>query len=425
MDALDLLLLPARPFKAHCRVPRDLGAVTVRAGDERPSRAVGLPQEPIEEIWSAVEALYRTGLFPAVQLCVQRDGERVLHRAIGHARGNGPDDPPHADRVPIRLDTPFVLYSASKAITAMVIHKLDERRMLHLEDRVADWIPEFAGDHRQWITLRHVLSHKAGLPNLPPEAMDPEILDRPERVIEILCQQKPTFRPGRTLAYHAITGGFLLGEVVRRATGSDIREVLRKEIAQPLGCRWLGYGVRARDIDRLARDEVTGLPVLPPVSWLVQRALGTSLAGAVRLAREPSFLTGIVPAANAVANAEELCTFYQCLLDEGRFGDARLFEPRTVRHATVEQSYGELDLTLAVPVRYGLGFVLGGDMVSPFGMDTRHAFGHLGFTNILTWADPDRALSVALLSSGKTFLSLDTIRFVNVIRAIGRAFPPC
>jgi CubicO group peptidase (beta-lactamase class C family) len=211
--------------------------------------------------------------------------------------------------------------------------------------------------------------------------------------------------------------------VVRRATGSDIREVLRKEIAQPLGCRWLGYGVRPEETSRLARDEVTGLPVLPPVSWLVRRALGTSFADAIRLARDPGFLTGIVPAANAVASAEELCTFYQCLLDEGRFGDERVFEPRTVRHATVEQNYWDLDLTLGVPVRYGLGFVLGGDWVSPFGVGTRHAFGHLGLSNILTWADPDRALSVALLSSGKAFLSLNTLRFVNVLRAIGRAFP--
>jgi CubicO group peptidase (beta-lactamase class C family) len=253
--------------------------------------------------------------------------------------------------------------------------------------------------------------------------MDPELLRQPERVLEILCRQKPAFRPGRTLAYHAITGGFLLGEVVRRATGSDIREVLRKEIARPLGCRWLGYGVRPEEIERVAHDEVTGLPVLPPVSWLVRRALGTSFAGAVELARQPSFLTGIVPAANAVATAAELCTFYQCLLDEGRTGDGRVFEARTVRHATVEQSYWDLDLTLGVPIRYGLGFVLGGDLVSPWGADTRHAFGHVGFTHIFTWADPDRALSVALLTSGKAFLSLDTLRFADVVRSIGRAFP--
>jgi CubicO group peptidase (beta-lactamase class C family) len=424
VDALDLLLLPTRPLKARCRVPRDLAAITVRAADERPPGVVGLREGPVEAIWSAVEALYRTGLFPAIALCVQRRGERLLHRAIGHLRGNGPGEAPGAERVPVRLDTPFVLYSASKAITAMVIHKLDERRVLHLEDRVADWIPEFAGDHRQWITIRHVLSHRAGLPNLPAEAMDPKLLEQPGRVIEILCRQKPAFRPGRTLAYHAITGGFLLGEVVRRATGSDIREVLRKEIARPLGCRWLGYGVRPEEIGRVARDEVTGLPVLPPVSWLVRRALGTSFAGAVELARERSFLTGIVPAANAVATAAELCTFYQCLLDEGRFGEGRVFEARTVRHATVEQSYWDLDLTLGVPIRYGLGFVLGGDVVSPWGLGTRHAFGHVGFTNIFTWADPDRALSVALLTSGKAFLSLDTLRFVNVVSAINRAFPP-
>jgi CubicO group peptidase (beta-lactamase class C family) len=131
----------------------------------------------------------------------------------------------------------------------------------------------------------------------------------------------------------------------------------------------------------------------------------------------------VVPAANAVASAEDLCAFYQCLLDEGRHGDLQIFEPRTIRHATVEQSYGEFDLTLVAPVRYGSGFVLGGMPVPLFGWDAPHAFGHLGFTNILSWADPDRRLAVALTTSGKTLFSLDTIRFVNVVRAITRAFP--
>lgn len=181
--------------------------------------------------------------------------------------------------------------------------------------------------------------------------------------------------------------------------------------------------MRPDEIGRLACDEVTGLPVWPPASWMVRRALGASFTDAVALAKHPDFLTGVVPAANAVASAQELCTFYQCLLDAGRAGDVRVFEPRTIRHATVEQSYWDLDLTLGIPVRYGAGFVLGGDLVSPWGLDTRHAFGHVGFTHSFAWADPDRALSVALLTSGKAFLSLDTLRYVAVVRAIGRAFP--
>jgi CubicO group peptidase (beta-lactamase class C family) len=393
-------------------------------GDEVNPSEVAATREGVHGIWEKIEAMYRTRLFPAIQLCVRRHGQVVVHRALGYAAGSAPEDSRDAERVPVTLETPFLLYSASKAVTAMVIHKLDEQRRLHLDDRVSDYIPEFSGYGKQWITIRHVLGHRAGVPNLPPGAMDPTMLEDPERIIELLCAARPSFRPGRRLAYHAVTGGFLLGEVVQRATGRDIRRVLREEIAEPLGLRWLGYGLRAEDVDCRARDAVTGLPVSPPFSWLFRRALGTSFRDAVRIASDPRFLTGIVPSANVVCTADELCSFYQCLLDEGKFGGAQVFDPRTVRHATSEQSYWDLDLTMGVPVRYGLGFILGGENVSLFGSRAPRAFGHLGFTTIFSWADPDRRLAVALLSSGKTFLSLDVFRIFDVIRQIGRAFPP-
>jgi CubicO group peptidase (beta-lactamase class C family) len=304
----------------------------------------------------------------------------------------------------------------------MVIHKLDQQRILHIDDRVCEYIPEFAAGGKHRITIRHVLGHRAGIPNLPPGAMDLDLLDDPEQVVELLCGLRPSFRAGRRLAYHAVTGGFVLGEVVHRATGRDIRDVLRKEIAQPLGFRWLGYGAAPEDAGRVARDAVTGLPVWPPFSWAFRRALGTGFVDAVRLASDPRFLRGVVPSANVVATADEVSAFYQCLLDGGELGGVRVFEPRTVRRATAEDSFLELDLTLAMPIRYGLGFMLGGP-VSLFGVDVPRAFGHLGFTNIFSWADPDRALAVAILTSGKPFLSLDSARLLGLILAIGRAFP--
>ncbi len=423
MDLLDLALLPARPFKATCRVPARLRDVSC-AGEEANPAELGATREGVRRVWRAVEALYRTGLYPAIQLCVRRRGQVVLQRAIGHARGNAPRDGEDAERVPVTPETPFVLYSASKAITAMLVHKLDERRLLHLDDRVCDTIPEFARHGKEWMTIRHVLAHRAGIPNLPPDAMDLELLDDPARVISILCEARPLSRPGRRLAYHAVSGGFVLGELMRRVTGQDVRAVLRKEIVEPLGFRWMNYGVRPEDVARVGRDAVTGLPLLPPMAALFRRALGVPFAKAVELASDPRFLTGVVPAANVVANADELCAFYQCLLDGGELGGVRVFDPRTVRHATSEQTYLELDLTLGIPLRYGLGFMLGGTAVSLFGPHTPHAFGHLGFTNIISWADPDRRLAVALVTSGKPFVSLDSLRLWNLLVEIGRAFPP-
>jgi CubicO group peptidase (beta-lactamase class C family) len=423
MDLLDLALLPARPFKATIRERRPSRDVTA-IGEELAPEAVGATREGVRRVWQAAEALYRTGLYPAIQLCVRRQGRVVVQRAIGHARGNGPGDGPDGEPVLATPETPFVIYSASKAITAMLVHKLDERRLLHLDDRVCDYLPEFASHGKRWMTIRHVLAHRAGIPNLPPDAMDLDLLRDPARVVGILCDARPLSRPGRRLAYHAVSGGFVLGEVVRRATGQDVREVLRKELCEPLGFRWMNYGVAREDVERVGRDAVTGLPLLPPMAALFRRALGVPFARAVELAGDPRFLTGVVPSANVVANADELCAFYQCLLDGGELGGVRVFDPRTVRHATSEQTWLELDLTLGIPLRYGLGFMLGGESLSLFGPGTPQAFGHLGFTNIISWADPDRRLAVALVTSGKPFVSLDSLRLWNLLVEIGRAFPP-
>jgi CubicO group peptidase (beta-lactamase class C family) len=422
VDWLSLATLPGRPFTRLCSVPRDLDEVTTLA-PEVPSRDIGLSHGAVHRVWLAIESLYRSGLYPAVQICIRRQGQIVLHRALGHARGNAPGQPASADKVLATPATPFLLYSASKAITAMVIHKLDERRLLHIDDRVSDYIPEFAAHGKDWITLRHVLGHRAGIPNLPPHAMDLELLEHPERVVAILADAKPVSRPGQRLAYHAVTGGFLLGEVVKRATGQDIRTVLRKEILDPLGLRWMNYGVAPEHVHEVAEDAITGLPVPPPIAMLLRRALGAPIEQVVELANDARFRTGIIPAANIVSTAEELCAFYQCLLDLGELDGRRAFEPRTVRRALAEQAYWELDLTLGVPLRYSHGFMLGGELMSLFGPDTPHAFGHIGFTNIFGWADPERRLAVALLTSGKPILNVEIVRLLSLILAINTAFP--
>ena len=422
VNPLDLLLSSTRPFKATCRVSSDLDAIT-HVGEEDRGAALGVPDGGIDRVWGAVRDLYRTGIHPAIQLCVRRRGRVVLQRAIGHASGNAPGDPADAPAIRASVETPFLLYSASKAVAAMVIHKLDESRAIHLDDRICDYIPEFAVHGKEWITIRHVLGHRAGIPNVPPGVLDLDLLERPEEIVKLLCDMKPLHVAGRRVAYHAVSGGFLLGDIVQRVTGSDMRQVLQKEVLDPLGFRWMNFGVRPIDVPHVARDAVTGLPIPPPFGWALRRALGASFSEVVRLASDPRFLTSVVPSANVVSTADEHCAFYQCLLNGGELDGVRVFDPRTVRHATSEQTFWELDLTLFMPLRYGLGFMLGGDPVGLFGARTPHAFGHLGFTNIFAWADPDRELAVALLTSGKPFVSLDAVRLVQVLAEIGRAFP--
>ncbi len=422
MDALDLLGLPTRLFKARCRIPRQIESVTHHGPEVRPHEA-GSRSADVESVWRATESLYRSGLYPAIQLCIRRHGGIVLNRAIGHSHGNAPGVPREARKIPVSVDTPFVTLSASKAMTAMLIHKLDTDRVLHLDDRVCDYIPEFARHGKEGITIRQVLGHRAGIPNIPPRAFDLSILDRPDRIVEILSDLSLRWRPGRWLGYHAVTGGFVLGEVVRRATGQNLRTIMEKVVREPLGFRWMNYGVESKDVSAVAENAFTGLPVFPPFSTVLHNAFGMSFREAIEISNDPRFLTGIVPAANIVANAVELSAFFQCLLEEGSLGGTRVFEPRTVRHATQENSYWELDLTLGLPIRYGVGMMLGSSGVSLFGVDNEHAFGHIGFTNILAWADPDRALSVALLTSGKPCANIEIVRLFNVLGQVGRAFP--
>lgn len=422
MDLVDLAAAPTRPFKRLVRLPQDLEAVTSRA-EEVPPREVRLTRANVDAIWQSALALYRTGLYPALQLCVRHRGAIVLDRAVGHASGNAPLEPPDATKRLVTPDTPFRIYSASKAVTAMVVHLLDERRMLHIDDPVCEYLPEFGVGSKRHITIAHVLCHRAGIPNLPEGAMDLDLLETPGEIVRLLAMMPLVSRPGRELAYHAVTGGFVLGEVVRRATGGDIRAVLDKEVREPLGLRWLSYGVRDDDVHEVAKDAITGLAPMPPFSTVLTRALGAPVERVLEIAHDPRFLAGILPAANVVSNARDLCTFFECLRSDGALGDVRVFEPRTVRRARTEQSLWELDLTLGMPLRYGLGFMLGADWLSLFGPGTRHAFGHLGFTNVVAWADPERELSAALCTSGKPFLNVELVRLIQCLMAIGREIP--
>src|SRR5262249_38044899 len=276
-----------------------------------------------------------------------------------------------------------------------------QRNLIRLDDPVCEYIPEFGVHQKDWITIRHVLTHRAGIPNLPPGAADLERLGDQEGIVRMLCDARPVSRPGRQLAYHAISGGFVLGEVVRRVTGKDIRTLLAREICRPLGFRWMNYGVQPRDLRRVALNYFTGPPAVPPASTILGRALGVDFHAAIELSNDPRFLLGIIPAGNLVTTADELSRFYQLLLNGGELDGTRIFDPRTVRRATLEQSYLEMDFTLGLPFRYGMGFMLGGKWVSLYGPDTLDAFGHLGFTNIIAWADPERQVAASLMTSGK------------------------
>jgi CubicO group peptidase (beta-lactamase class C family) len=404
------------------RMPDDLDAATVRAAEADPE-AVGMTDEQVERIWNAAVDLYKSGVHPALQLCLRREGEVVLDRAIGHARGNGPDDDEDAPKVAVTTDTPFCVYSTSKGITAMVIHLLAERGALAITDRIADHIPEYARHGKGEITIAHVLSHRAGVASLPKEALHLDLLEDREHLVELICDVKPSSAPGKLLAYHAVSGGFILGEIVWRTTGKSIRDVIAEEILDPLGFRWNNYGVAEEDLDEVGLSYITGPRLLPPVSNLVTRALGVPIEQVIDMSNDPRFLTGVVPAASVMTNANELGRFFEIFRQGGQLDGVRIVEPETVRTALTEQSHLEIDFSLVFPTRFSYGLMLGAKLVSLYGRDTDLAFGHLGLINIMGWADPERGISGGLITSGKAILYPEVHRFYGVMQRIASEVP--
>jgi CubicO group peptidase (beta-lactamase class C family) len=396
--------------------------VTTRdAAGEVDPRAVGLTAEGVDEMWASVVRLYQTGLHPAVGLCLRRRGKVVIERTIGHAHGNAPDAPPGAELVLATPRTLFNIYSASKAMTAMVVHLLDERGLLHLDDPVAEYLPEFGKNGKDWITLRHILTHRAGIPAIPDDVrVDLDLLSDPWHLVRLLCDTRPVSAPGRRLAYHALTGGYIVGAVVERITGRDIRTFWRQEVLDPLGFEHLSYGVPAADVPQVAENVFTGPPTAPLYSAILKRAFGVGVREACALSNDPRFLTAVVPAGNVIGTANEASRFFQLLLQGGEMDGIRVFGRRTVQRAIMESAFLEVDSTIGLPVRYGMGFMLGSKWVSFFGHDTARAFGHIGFTSVSVYADPDRDISVALMTTGKPMISIGQLWWLNVSRTIAR-----
>jgi CubicO group peptidase (beta-lactamase class C family) len=422
-DVLTLPRLPGVPDVFHrVRLPKDLESVTTRGAEEDPA-AAELDRETVERIWDGAVGMYRSGVHPAVSLCVRRHGKVMLDRAIGHARGNGPDDPEDAPKLPMTPETPACIYSASKAITAMVVHKLDERGQLHIGDRVSEYIPEYAQNGKEGTTIAHVLAHRAGVASMPKETIELDRIGDDKFILRALCEAKPSIRPGRLLAYHAVSGGFILGEIVHRVTGKNVREVLADEFLDPLDFRWGNYGVDPGDVDEVALSYVTGPPLLPPISVLVKRVLGQSIDKVVEVSNDPRFLTAIVPSANVVTTANELSRFFEIFRAGGELNGVRVMEKRTIRRALTEQSHLEVDLSLLFPTRFSYGLMLGADYISLYGRDTDLAFGHLGLINIMGYADPERAISVGLITTGKAIVYPELPRFYGLMQRIASEVP--
>jgi CubicO group peptidase (beta-lactamase class C family) len=406
-------------------VPNDLSTVTrIAAKDETDPELVGMTRRGVNEIWKSVENIYATGMHPAISLVIRRHGKIVLKRTIGHARGNGPGDLGE-EAVPMTPNTPVGLFSSSKAIAALPVHLLSERKQLSLLDPVSHYIPEFGQNGKRGITIYQLLCHKAGIPTIRLEG-------GPDDLVDLLLDKKETLRvlyaaapekPGHHHAYHALTAGFVIADLVEKVSGQSFRSFFRQNISTPLGLTSLDFGARGRTVDRIARNYATGFKLSAPINHYARHAIGTTIEHATELSNDPRFYQAVIPAGNGVATADDASAFFQCLLNGGEFGGVRVFQPLTVRRAVAEVGKPEMDRTLLMPLRYSAGMMLGGGPVSLYGPNTSKAFGHLGFTNNVVWADPERGIATAFLATGKAALSPHLPHLIGMLYNISHHCP--
>lgn len=407
--------------QGRIRVPPDLDAVT-DVGAEEPGRL----SPGIERIWDAARHWYSAGLQPAIQLCLRHDGRVVLNRAIGHARGNGPDDRPDDAREPVTTGTPYCVYSAAKAITTTVVHLLVERGAFSLDDRVCDYLPNYTGHGKERTTIRHVMTHSAGVPLANGPRPDLRRMNDSDYAREKLGELKPIHRPGLIHIYHGVTWGPLIREIVSAATGRNIREILATEILEPLGFRWTNYGVAEADVPQVAPSYVTGKPLPGPIAAAMKSALGGSMNKIIPFSNTPMFLTSVVPSSSTVSTAGELSRFAEILTRGGELDGVRIIQPETLRAATRECRRLRPDVaTGLMPIRWGTGYMLGSTRFGPFGRNAEAAFGHTGLTNIAVWSDPSRRLSVGLVSSGKPGRHPEAGRYTALLDRINAEIPRC
>lgn len=297
-----------------------------------------------------------------------------------------------------------LVYSTTKGVTAICAHHLAERGGLDLDAPVASYWPEFAAAGKEAVTVRQLLSHQAGLPTLDPPLDRREALAW-EPAVANLAAQKPFWGPGTEHGYHAVTYGWLVGEVIRRATGRSVGRYLRDEIAGPLGLE-LWIGLPAAEEHRVSRlipapalklslEELQSIPaeqlerfkaMADPAS-LMQRALNPTVPSFNF--NKPELHAAELPAANGIGTARSLARLYAATIRP--VDGIRLLSDATVSAATAEQSSGP-DAVLALDTRFGTGFFLPSAFSPLMGPSS---FGHSGAGGSLACADPDTGVAFA------------------------------
>jgi CubicO group peptidase (beta-lactamase class C family) len=288
-------------------------------------------------------------------------------------------------------DTTALVFSTTKGPTAVCANLLAERGELDLDAPVVKYWPEFGKEGKATIPVRWLLSHKAGLAVVDRKLSFEDVLAW-EPVIHALEAQAPVWEPGTAQGYHALTYGYLVGEVVRRVSGVSIGAFFAKEVAAPLGLDF-HIGLPSSEEARVSRLVPMVMPTegptaMPPDS-LMSRALNLGGAIPVDGFNDPRLHAAEMPAANGIGTARSIAKMYAALI--GEVDGVRILRPETVEAARQTESQGP-DKVLMIETRFGRGFMLHSPF-TPIGGTA--SFGHPGAGGSIGWADPEAGMSFA------------------------------
>jgi CubicO group peptidase (beta-lactamase class C family) len=333
------------------------------------------------------------------QFALYRGGELIVDLAGGTTTVGGSQ--------PYTHDHLQLVYSTTKGATAVCAHVLAERGELDFDAPVTDYWPEFKAHGKADVPVSWLLCHKVGLPDVDrPMTYEQALAWDP--VVEALADSVPLWEPGTQHGYHAVTYGWLVGELVRRVSGKSLGTFFRDEVAGPLGLDfWIGLPdeQHTRVVPLVPLTLPAGIDLgLPPEQMpgmmdmmkmvmgpdsLIARAL-TAPGGAfssMDIWEDPALWRAELGAANGITNARSLAKMYAATV--GEIDGVRLFSPQTLAAAIEPQATG-VDAVLMFDIPFGLGFMRD-SAFSKFGSPS--AFGHYGLGGSVGFADAEAGIA--------------------------------
>ena len=314
----------------------------------------GFTQDRFAPVRAVFEANLASGADVGASFCATLDGETVVDIWGGHA---------DAEKTRAwERDSIVNVYSTTKTMTALTALLIADRGDLDFDAPVAKYWPEFAANGKADIKVSHVMSHSAGLSGWKAPITKTDLYDW-DKCTSLLAAQAPFWTPGTAPGYHALTQGYLVGEVVRRITGKSLGTVFREEIADPLGADF-HIGLPASEDGRVADliPPPAGASISDAADAELPRNMATNPGIDVLLTRTRAWRGAEIPAAGGTGNARSVAQIHAILANGGVAQGKRFLSEAGCRKA-LECRVEGTDLILGVPVRFGLGFGLPGGMV--------------------------------------------------------------